>query len=179
MEWTDNELQEWKKYINNEDGTSINPRTKRKIKNNGNIYKNLEKEFEKRLCLNNNIIGINDDISYPFTMPIRCFSCNTSISCIGIFNKLWRLYINNIINNMEYIDEKLDNIEKSKMMKEIKNNWWQKIGGFEEIRDNIKIDFVIKKEEWINIGIENLCCRRMIYTHQENQLFVYGPDDFI
>ena len=49
MEITDNELREWKKNINNEDGTSINPKTKRRIKNTGVIYKNLEKEFEKRL----------------------------------------------------------------------------------------------------------------------------------
>lgn len=49
VEITDNELREWKKNINNEDGTSINPKTKRRIKNTGVIYKNLEKEFEKRL----------------------------------------------------------------------------------------------------------------------------------
>jgi DNA-directed RNA polymerase subunit N (RpoN/RPB10) len=190
MEWTDNELQEWKKNINDENSTSINPKTKRKIKNNGNIYKSLEKEFEKRLHLNINdkndnkqnydTININDNIPYPFTMPIMCFTCNTVISRIEIFNKLWKIHNNNIDNNMRYIDEqlKINNIEKIKWINKIKNNWWQKIGGFEKINDEIKLDFTISDNEWKSVGIENLCCRRMIYTHEENPLFVYGPSSF-
>lgn len=186
MEWSDEELKIWKENVDK--GVYINPKTHRKIKEIGPTNKNLEKEFKKRLNLNilnvekneSNEIDIREEIQYPSTMPIMCFSCNTVVSRIGIFNTLWNIYINNIDNNMEYIDEKLkdNNIEKSKWMNKIKNNWWQKIGGFEEIRDGIELNFTISNKEWKNIGIENLCCRRMIYTHEENPLFVYGPSDY-
>lgn len=186
MEWSDEELKIWKENVDK--GVYINPKTHRKIKEIGPTNKNLEKEFKKRLNLNilnvekneSNKIDIKEEIQYPSTMPIMCFSCNTVVSRISIFNTLWNIYINNIDNNMEYIDEKLkdNNIEKSKWMNKIKNNWWQKIGGFEEIRDGIELNFTISNKEWKNIGIENLCCRRMIYTHEENPLFVYGPSDY-
>lgn len=186
MEWSDEELKIWKENVDK--GVYINPKTHRKIKEIGPTNKNLEKEFKKRLNLNilnvekneSNEIDIREEIQYPSTMPIMCFSCNTVVSRISIFNTLWNIYINNIDNNMEYIDEKLkdNNIEKSKWMNKIKNNWWQKIGGFEEIRDEIELNFIISNKEWKNIGIENLCCRRMIYTHEENPLFVYGPSDY-
>jgi DNA-directed RNA polymerase subunit N (RpoN/RPB10) len=182
MEWSDEELKIWKENIDK--GVYINPKTHRKIKEIGPTNKNLEKEFKKRLNLNfsnseTNEIDIKEEIQYPSTMPIMCFSCNTVISRIGILNTLWNIYINNIDNNMEYIDEKFkDNMEKSKWMNKIKSNWWQKIGGFEEIRDGIELNFTISNKKWKDIGIENLCCRRMIYTHEENPLFVYGPSNY-
>lgn len=142
----------------------------------------IENDFEKKINLNiNNKIKkqdyFNEDIQYPFTMPIMCFSCNTVISRIDIFNKLWEIHNININNKMDCIDKILEeeNIDKNKWKKEIKNNWWQKIGGFEKIRDGIEIDFLIKNEDWKYINIENICCRRMIYTHEENPLFVNGP----
>jgi DNA-directed RNA polymerase subunit N (RpoN/RPB10) len=144
----------------------------------------IEKDFKKRLNLNLeknkvNQIDINEEIQYPITMPITCFHCNTVISRIDIFNKLWKIYIDNINNNMEYIDKilKNNNIDKSKWENKIKNNWWQKIGGFEEIGDGIELNFAISNNEWKDIGIENLCCRSMIYPHKETSLFVFGPSD--
>lgn len=151
---------------------------------------NIEKDFEKKINLyeNNKIkkqenidsVYLNEDIPYPFTMPIMCFTCNTVISRIDIFNKLWEIYNNNINNKIEYINKILEeeNIDKNKWKRNIKNKWWQKIGGFEEINDEIELSFEISDEEWKNIGIENLCCRRMIYTHEENPLFVYGPSNY-
>ncbi len=188
MEWSDEELKKWKENIDN--GICINPKTDRKIKSTGQIYKNLEKEFKKRLSLNiikdeinenkSNKIDIKEEIQYPFTIPIMCFTCNTVISRIDIFNRLWDIYNNNINNNLELINRMLyeEEIDKNKWLKEIKKNWWQKIGGFEKIRDGIEIDFIIDETEWKNIGIENLCCKRMIYTHQEHPLFVNGPSDY-
>lgn len=190
MKWTDDELQEWKINIDDKNNISINPKTKRKIKSNGYIYKSLEKEFEKRLCLNiyeknkkiknKDIVDINEDILYPFTMPMMCFTCNTIISRIEIFNELWKIYMNNINNNKEYIDDQIknNNIKKDKWISTIKKSWWQKIGGFEEIRDGIKLDFTVSNKDWKKINIDNLCCRMMIYTHEENPLFVYGPSNY-
>lgn len=125
-------------------------------------------------------IDIREEIQYPFTMPIMCFTCNTVVSRISIFNKLWNIYVDNIEKNMDGIDKQLknNNIDKSKWENEIKHNWWQKIGGFEEIKDGIKISFEMGDKEWKNIGLENLCCKRMIYTHEEHPLFVYGPSDY-
>lgn len=188
MEWSDEELKLWKENVDK--GIYINPKTHRKIKEIGPTNKNLEKEFKKRSNLNVEKkeikeieikeIEIIEEIQYPSTMPIMCFSCNTIVSRISIFNTLWNLYINNIYKKMEYIDKKLkdNNIEKSKWMNKIKTNWWQKIGGFEEIIDGIELNFTISNKEWKYIGIENLCCRRMIYTHEENPLFVCGPSDY-
>jgi DNA-directed RNA polymerase subunit N (RpoN/RPB10) len=146
------------------------------------INTKLQINFENKLNLNDKKIeniNYNEDINYPFTMPIMCFSCNTVISRIDIFNKLWNIYINNINNKKEYINKLLEDkkINKNKWEKDKKKRWWQKIGGFEEIRDGIEIKFTINDKEWKNIGIENLCCRRMIYTHEENPLFVYGISD--
>lgn len=188
MEWSDEDLKRWKENIDN--GICINPKTGRKIKDTGQIYKSLEKEFKKRLNLNivkdetneikYNKIDIKEEIQYPFTMPIMCFTCNTVISRFSIFNSLWDIYNKNINNKLKFINKMLDkeNIDKNKWMKEIKTNWWQKIGGFEKIRDGIEIEFTINNSEWENIGIENLCCKRMIYTHQEHPLFVHGPSDY-
>lgn len=186
MEWTNEELNQWKEK--HDKGIHINPRTGRNIKSTAQIYKSLEKEFKKRLNINiekvydfkNTKLDIIEEIQYPFTMPIMCFTCNTVISRIEIFNELWKIYNNNINKNIEYIDEKImdNNIKKSKWMNTIKKSWWQKIGGFEEIRDGIELNFTISNKEWKDIGIENLCCRRMIFTHEENPLFVYGPSNY-
>lgn len=186
MEWTNEELNQWKEKLDK--GIYINPKTGRNIKNTAQIYKSLEKEFKKRLNINiekvsdfkNTKLDIKEEIQYPFTMPIMCFTCNTVISRFDVFNKLWEIYIRNINDNIDFINKTLkeENIDKTKWMKNVKNNWWQKIGGFEKIRDDIDIDFIIKNEHWKKIGIENLCCRRMIYTHEENPLFVYGPSDY-
>lgn len=186
MEWTNEELNQWKEKIDK--GIYINPKTGRNIKNTGQIYKSLEKEFKKRLNINiknvddfkNTKLDIKEEIQYPFTMPIMCFTCNTVISRIDIFNKLWEIYIKNINDNIDFINKMLkeESIDKTNWMNKVKKNWWQKIGGFEKIRDDIDIGFIIKNEDWKKIGIENLCCRRMIYTHEENPLFVYGPSDY-
>lgn len=147
-------------------------------------YKSIEKDFEKKINLNNNKVEkqkyFNEDILYPFTMPIMCFSCNTVISRIDIFNKLWKIHNNNINNKFEDINKMLEKekIDKDKWKKKINNDWWQKIGGFEKIIDGIKVEFMINNKDWKYIGIENLCCRSMIYTHKENPLFVYGPYDY-
>ena len=188
MEWTNEELNQWKDNL--DEGIYINPKTRRKIKITGPTYKSLEKEFKKMMNINidkvekdvfkNTKLDIKEEIQYPFTMPIMCFSCNTVISRIDIFNNLWDIYIKNINNNIDFINKMLkkDNIDKTKWMKKIMNNWWQKIGGFEKINDNINIDFIINNKQWKNIGIENICCRRMIYTHVENPLFVDGPTNY-
>lgn len=148
-------------------------------------YKNIEKDFSKKIDLNNNNKVkkqnyFNENILYPFTMPIMCFSCNTVISRIDIFNKLWEIHNNNINNKFKCINKMLEEerIDKTKWIKKVKNNWWQKIGGFDKIKDGIKIEFVINNKQWKDIGIENLCCRRMIYTHEENPLFVHGPANY-
>lgn len=155
-----------------------------KYKGTDNI-KSIEEDFSKKIKLNDNNDNINSfylnkDIQYPFTMPIMCFTCNTVISKVNIFNKLWNIYNKNINDKIEFINEiiKYENIEEIKWKKIVNDNWWQKIGGFEKIRDGIEIDFTINETEWKNIGIENICCKRMIYTHQENPLFVYGPSDY-
>jgi DNA-directed RNA polymerase subunit N (RpoN/RPB10) len=144
------------------------------------INKGIEKIDLNDKIENQENINLNKDIQYPFTIPIRCFTCGNVISKIDIFNKLWEIYNNNINNEIDYINKKLEenNIDKNKFQKDIKNNWWQKIGGFEIFKDGIEIKFIIKNKEWKDIGIDNLCCRRMIYTHEENPLFIYGPSKY-
>lgn len=188
MDWTNEELNKWKEKL--DEGIYINPKTGRKIKITGSIYKSLEKEFKKKINIDiikvenvdskNMKLDIKEEIQYPFTMPIMCFTCNTVISRIDIFNNLWDIYIKNINDNIDFINKILDEegIDKNKWMEKVLKNWWQKIGGFEKFNDDINIDFVISNKQWKNIGIENLCCRRMIYTHVENPLFVDGPANY-
>lgn len=120
------------------------------------------------------------EIEYPTTLPIRCFTCNAILSRIDIFDKMWYIYINNINKHIEYINKQLkkNKVSKNKWINIIKDNWWQKIGGIEDINNNIELNFNINDKDWENIGIYNICCRRMIYTHEEHPLFIYGPDEY-
>lgn len=55
MNYSNNELIIWKENINYDEGYSINPKTNRKIKKTGRLYKKIENQYMQMMDLNNDI----------------------------------------------------------------------------------------------------------------------------
>lgn len=143
MEFTKDELITWFNSKNKE--YSINPKSKRKIKNNGPTYKKLEKEYNILFDKNEEILNIEKDIK----------NINITNENNNIENKICLYLELKDTKKTRIYEYKILNIQQYKDGCSCEQNINIKLNEKKEIKEDIMNILKIIKEEYNNKEIQN------------------------